>query len=122
MKPPRSSRFFSDRCSGVARDCLAGPRTLHVSQGAEHATRNTDKPFLPTRARSLAPAEPREHGIALVIVMISIFVLTILAGGFAYSMKVETRLARNANSETELEWLGRSGKWVVRSGVLAPGH
>jgi len=117
MKPPRSSRFFSDRCSGVARDRLAGPRTLHVSQGAEHATRNTDKPFLPTRARSLAPAEPREHGIALVIVMISIFVLTILAGGFAYSMKVETRLARNANSETELEWLGRSGiekaRWIL---------
>ena len=40
--------------------------------------------------------------------MICIFVLTILAGGFAYSMKVETRLARNANSEVELEWLGRS--------------
>jgi general secretion pathway protein K len=49
--------------------------------------------------------------------MISIFVLTILAGGFAYSMKVETRLARNANSETELEWLGRSGlekaRWIL---------
>jgi len=49
--------------------------------------------------------------------MISIFVLTILAGGFAYSMKVETKLARNANSETELEWLGRSGiekaKWIL---------
>ncbi len=49
--------------------------------------------------------------------MISIFVLTILAGGFAYSMKVETKLARNANSETELEWLGRSGvekaRWIL---------
>lgn len=49
--------------------------------------------------------------------MISIFVLTILAGGFAYSMKVETRLAHNANSETELEWLGRSGmekaRWIL---------
>ncbi len=44
----------------------------------------------------------------MIIVMISIFTLSILAGGFAYSMKVETRLARNANSETELEWLGRS--------------
>jgi type II secretory pathway component PulK len=49
-----------------------------------------------------------QSGIALIIVMISIFVLTVLAGGFAYSMKVETRLARNANSETELEWMGRS--------------
>ncbi len=49
-----------------------------------------------------------QAGIALIIVMISIFVLTILAGGFAYSMKVETKLSRNANSESELEWLGRS--------------
>jgi len=55
--------------------------------------------------------------IALVIVMISILVLAILAGGFAWSMKVETKLAGNANSEAELEWLGRSGveyaKWVL---------
>ena len=43
----------------------------------------------------------------MVIVMISIFVLTMLAAGFAYSMKVETKLARNANSEAELE-IGRA--------------
>lgn len=49
-----------------------------------------------------------QRGIALIIVMISIFVLTVLAGGFAYSMKVETKLARNANSESQIEWLGRS--------------
>lgn len=64
-----------------------------------------------------APHRRAESAIALVIVMISIFVLTILAGGFAYSMKVETRLAHNANSETELEWLGRSGiekaRWIL---------
>jgi type II secretory pathway component PulK len=53
-------------------------------------------------------------GIALIIVMISIFVLTVLAGGFAYSMKVETKLARNANSESELEWLGRSAVECAR--------
>jgi general secretion pathway protein K len=52
-------------------------------------------------------AQPK--GIALVIVMIVIVVLGILAGGFAYSMKVETRLARNTNFETDLEWMGRSG-------------
>jgi len=53
----------------------------------------------------------------LIIVMVSIIVLAVLAGGFAYSMKVETKLARNANCETELEWLGRSGvelaRWVL---------
>jgi general secretion pathway protein K len=58
-----------------------------------------------------------QGGIALVIVMISITVLAILAAGFAYSMRVETQLARNSNSETELEWLGRSGveyaRWIL---------
>ncbi len=56
-------------------------------------------------------------GIALIIVMICITVLAFLAAGFAYSMKVETRLAMNANSETELTWLGLSGvekaKWIL---------
>src|SRR6266704_6673019 len=58
-----------------------------------------------------------QTGIALVIVMISIFVLTILAAGFAFSMKVETKLAQHANNETEMQWLGRSGveysRWVL---------
>jgi general secretion pathway protein K len=46
--------------------------------------------------------------VALIIVMISIFVLAMLAGGFALSMKVEMRLARNASNEAQLEWLARS--------------
>jgi len=74
------------------------------------ATASARQPFgwlLPSRRVA-------ERGIALIIVMISIFVLTILAGGFAYSMKVETRLARNANSEVELEWLGRSAVECAR--------
>lgn len=58
-----------------------------------------------------------ERGIALIIVMISVLILTILAGGFAYSMKVEMRLAMNARNFSELEWLGRSGmeyaKWIL---------
>jgi general secretion pathway protein K len=56
--------------------------------------------------------------------MISVVVLTILAAGFAYSMKVETKLARNANSEAELEWLGRSGveyaRWVLANSLANP--
>jgi len=66
--------------------------------------------------------ESSQAGIALIIVMISIFVLTILAGGFAYSMKVETKLARNANSESQLEWLGRSAvecaRWEVAQQLM----
>jgi general secretion pathway protein K len=60
----------------------------------------------------------------MVIVMVSILVLSILAGGFAYSMKVETKLARNANSENELEWLGRSGveyaRWILAQQLTIP--
>jgi general secretion pathway protein K len=48
-------------------------------------------------------------GIALIMVMCAIVVLTILAAAFAYSIKVETRLAQNADSEEQLLWLGTSG-------------
>ncbi len=65
-----------------------------------------------------------QSGIALVIVMISIFALSILAGGFAYSMKVETKLARNASSESEIEWMGRSAveycRWVLAQQLNIP--
>jgi general secretion pathway protein K len=73
----------------------------------------------------LPPQHSRANGgIALIIVLISIFVLTMLAGGFAYSMKVETRLAQNASSEAELEWLGRSGveyaRWILAEQMKIP--
>ena len=58
------------------------------------------------------------RGIALIIVMVTILVLSVLAGGFAYSMKVETKLARNANSDTELYWIGRSGIELARFVLL----
>ncbi len=71
-----------------------------------------------------SPRSNSQAGIALIIVLISIFVLTMLAGGFAYSMKVETRLAQNANSESELEWLGRSGveyaRWILAEQMKIP--
>jgi type II secretory pathway component PulK len=50
-----------------------------------------------------------DRGIAMIIVMMVIVVLSVLAGGFAYSMKVETKLARNTSWESDMEWLGRSG-------------
>jgi type II secretory pathway component PulK len=55
-----------------------------------------------------------QAGIALIIVMVVIIVLSIIAGGFAYSMKVETTLARNASYDHDLEWLGRSGVELAR--------
>jgi len=56
-------------------------------------------------------------GIALLIVMCAIFVLSILAAGLAYSMKVEGTLAQHADTDQRLVWLGRSGaelaRWVL---------
>ena len=64
------------------------------------------------------------RGIALMIVMIAVFVLTLLAGAFAYSMKVETRLAMNANREASDLWLGRSGveyaRYILAQGMRCP--
>ncbi len=89
--------------------------TFHVSRFTHHASRARLNGQL-TRPSPLAP-RLSERGIALVIVMISIFVLTMLAAGFAFSMKIETKLAQHANNETELQWLGRSGveyaRWVL---------
>jgi type II secretory pathway component PulK len=67
----------------------------------------------------------QKNGIAIIIVMISIFALAVLAGAFAYSMKVETKLAGNSINETQLQWAGRSGidyaRWVLSLELTAPG-
>jgi type II secretory pathway component PulK len=66
----------------------------------------------------------QDRGIAIIIVMMVILVLAVLAGGFAYSMKVETRLARNTAWESDMEWLGRSGvergKYCLAMHTIAP--
>ena len=56
----------------------------------------------------------RSDGIALIVVMCAIFVLSAMAAGFALSMKVETKLGQNANSQQQLLWLGRSGVEYAR--------
>lgn len=72
------------------------------------------------------PYRPATQGIAIIMVMVVVFVLTILVGGFAYSMKIEMRLAQNHGSETELEWLGRSGvelaRYVLAQQMMIPGQ
>jgi general secretion pathway protein K len=63
----------------------------------------------------------KQNGFAVIIALIAITVLSILAAAFAYSMKVETKLAANANSEEQLLWLGRSGveyaRWILSQQV-----
>jgi general secretion pathway protein K len=57
------------------------------------------------------------RGVAILVVMIAIAVFTALAAALAISMKVETRLAMNADNEQQLLWLGRSGveyaRWIL---------
>ncbi|MCD6339088.1 MAG: general secretion pathway protein GspK [Verrucomicrobia bacterium] len=56
----------------------------------------------------------RGAGFALIVVLIVIAALGFLAGSFAFSMKVESRLAANAQAEADLQWLGRSGVEAAR--------
>ena len=60
------------------------------------------------------PRRTKPRGIALFIVMIAVFVLSVMAAIFAASMKVETKLAQNAQHEEQLLWLGRSGVDLAR--------
>ena len=59
-------------------------------------------------------------GIALIMVMLIVVVFAVLAGGLAYSMKVETKLARNSTWDTELEWMGRSGIELAKYVLAQP--
>jgi type II secretory pathway component PulK len=63
------------------------------------------------------PVRHPSAGVALLIVMCAIFVLSILAAGMAYTMKVESRLAMTADTNQRMVWLGRSGvelaRWVL---------
>jgi general secretion pathway protein K len=49
------------------------------------------------------------RGIALVIVMLTIIVLSVIVGSLALSMSTEIRLARNTDYDAQMEWMGRSG-------------
>jgi general secretion pathway protein K len=68
----------------------------------------------------------KSDGIALLIVMCAIFVLSILAAGLAFSMKVESTLAQRADTNQRLVWLGRSGvelaRWVLAQEAAIPGE
>ncbi len=55
-----------------------------------------------------------QQGIALVMVMVVVLAFGILAASFAFSMKVEARLAANATRDPDMEWLGRSGIELAR--------
>lgn len=53
-------------------------------------------------------------GIALVLVMMTIIVLSAIVGSLAISMNTEMRLARNNDYDDQMEWMGRSGVELAR--------
>lgn len=51
----------------------------------------------------------QRRGFAVIVALVAVTVLTILAGAFAYAMKIEARLAANTSDDEEFYWMGRGG-------------
>jgi general secretion pathway protein K len=60
----------------------------------------------------------RDRGVAMVLVLWVLLVLSLLIGGFAFTMHVETRLASFRRKELKAEMLARSGVEVARMQLL----
>ena len=56
--------------------------------------------------------------IAVIVALVAVTVLTLLAGAFAYAMKIETRLAANSNNDEQMLWLGRAGVELARGALV----
>jgi general secretion pathway protein K len=70
-------------------------------------------------------AESRQHrtdqrGMVLVIVLWIVTLLAVMAGGFAYSMRVETRLATSAVERAQARALAEAGMAYALAWQLAP--
>jgi len=51
----------------------------------------------------------KNRAFAVIIALVAVTVLTLLAGAFAYAMKIETKLAANTNNDEEFYWMARGG-------------
>jgi general secretion pathway protein K len=60
----------------------------------------------------------RQGGVALVVVLWVIMVLSLMIGGFAFTMHVETQVASYGRKELKAEMLARSGVEVARMQLL----
>lgn len=56
----------------------------------------------------ISPAK-KDRAFAVIIALVAVTVLTMMAGAFAYAMKVEAKLAANTNNDEEFYWIGRGG-------------
>jgi len=59
-----------------------------------------------------------KHGVALVIVLWVIVILSLLIGGFAFTMQTETQIASFSRKELKADALARSGIEVARLKLL----
>jgi type II secretory pathway component PulK len=51
----------------------------------------------------------KNRGFAVIIALVAVTILTMMAGLFAYAMKIETILAANTNDDEKFYWIGRGG-------------
>jgi general secretion pathway protein K len=65
-----------------------------------------------------APVRHRQDGIAMIIVMWVILVLSLLISGFAFRMHVETQVASFSRKELKAEMLARAGIEVARMELI----
>ncbi|MFP2909014.1 general secretion pathway protein GspK [Pyxidicoccus sp. 3LFB2] len=69
------------------------------------------------RRRSASPAarrEQRSRGVALIIAVVSIAILTVIATDFAYNSRVDLQLAANQRDEVRAYYMARSGVALSR--------
>ena len=69
------------------------------------------------RRRSASPAarrERRSRGVALIIAVVSIAILTVIATDFAYNSRVDLQLAANQRDEVRAYYMARSGVALSR--------
>jgi general secretion pathway protein K len=66
------------------------------------------------RARRSVRAHRRERGVALIIVVVSITLLTVVATEFAYNTRVDLQLATNQRDEVQALYMARSGVALSR--------
>jgi general secretion pathway protein K len=72
------------------------------------------KPRRRRSASSAARRERRSRGVALIIAVVSIAILTVIATDFAYNSRVDLQLAANQRDEVRAYYMARSGVALSR--------
>lgn len=67
-----------------------------------------------TRKKRIASRRPKERGVALIIVIVSITLLTVVATEFAYNQRVDLQIAANHRDEIRAHYLAKSGIGMSR--------